>query len=206
MPVNNRWLKFAFWTAGANWLKWREDFEFKGDMAKLPVLVEEERHLVFTNSYGLLRYWKSKKRNELRSYLRKSKTFKLALTKKDGRGVEELREDIKKKYPKRPIGRSYISKLMAFADPASFIAWDRFARKGVVNLTGGPKNGGYASYADYLAAVNTILHGEIGDAIRNVIKKNRVPTQNHRAFELRVLDVYLMVCGGRWSTELGRKV
>jgi hypothetical protein len=200
--VNKEWLEFAFWTAGANWLTWHADFEFAGDVAHLPVLQHHDRYRHFIKSYGLLRGKTYVQRCLLRRKLYKSKAFRIAVIDETGIGIEKLACLLRKQNLVSSVERSFLSKLAAFAKPASFVAWDRFARRGVSTLTGGPKNGDYQTYADYLRGVNRLLNDPLGEDIQCFLKNRKLPTDNRDAFVRRVIDVYLMVQGGRWSTEL----
>ena len=202
MPVNEQWLEFAFWMAGANWLTWRADFEFEDDVARLPVLQRQDRYRVFIKSYSLLRYYTSEERNSLRQRLYDSNDFRTAVAANDGTAIDDLAHRLRAEFPDFDVERSFLSKLAAFAKPTSFIAWDRFARRGVAALANGPTNGNYQTYSAYLMSVNGVLAGQLGQSIQAFINDKRLPTQNREAFVRRVLDVYLMAKGGRWATEL----
>jgi hypothetical protein len=202
MPVNERWLKFAFWSAGANWLKWRADFEFEGNADQLPVLQHQDRYRAFIKDYSLLRYYTGDEREALRTRLSHPPSFQTAVDQPNGQGIDALAQGLREEFPAFDTERSFLSKLAAFARPETFVAWDRFARKGVARQNSGPANGNYQSYADYLRAVRQVLSAELGREIRQFVEQAPCIPAEQECFVLRVLDVYLMILGGRWSTEL----
>ncbi len=119
MAASEQELKFAFWTAAANWVLWRADFEFDGAPENLPVLAYEDRFAVFTHEYGLLRYKRMEKRDTLRLRLHGSDDFRSAVEEQDGSGVDKLAHQLAEEYPGFAIERSLVSKLASFARPAS---------------------------------------------------------------------------------------
>ena len=200
--MNDR-IEFAFWTAGSNWLMWRADFEFPGPHERMPVLADQERFSSFITEYRLLQGQTSERREELRQRLLGAFDFREMTKQDDGNGIDTMAHRLSEEFPGLGVQRSFLSKLAAFARPECFIAWDQFAREGVANLTEGPAHGKYATYSDYLAAINTAWEGEHGHRIRKFVDKKRTPTQQpNDAFSRRVFDVYLMIEGGRWSPPL----
>ncbi len=197
-------LTFALWTAGANWCRWAADFEHKGDCAELPVLAHNERYRAFVSEYSLLRYYTLDEREQLRQKLYRSNAFKNALKPADGNGIDELAIQLTEEYPGFDTERSFISKLAAFARPDTFVAWDRFARIGLSAVTNGPAKGNYRSYSEYLSAANGLQSAELGRKIDKYLDRSSLPTDNRNAFRRRVLDVFLMVRGGRWQHQLRR--
>jgi hypothetical protein len=192
--------------AGSNWLLWKADYEFSGPPEEMPVLVKTDRYRAFVKSYSVLRYLPNDERETLRRRLCGARDFGEMTRRADGGGVDELAQRLNGEYPAFEIQRSFLSKLAAFARPDSFVAWDRFARRGVAALTNGPTSGNYHSYSLYLKAVNSTWEGELGHQVRQFLTDRQIPAmeQDGGAFSRRVLDCYLMICGGRWSTELSR--
>lgn len=202
IPISEQELRFAFWKAGANWLDWLEDFEFKGNLSELPVLARRDRYVRFIREYNLLRYCTGERRESLRLRLHGSDDLPGAMEASDGSGVDELAEKLRLEIPGFGTQRSLISKVAAFARPATFIAWDGFARRGLAVMTSGPADGNYRNYSEYLHAANGVVVGEMGTNIRTFLANNKAPTQALDAFVRRMLDVCLMVRGGRWAGQL----
>lgn len=191
-------LEYAYWTAGANWKQWEDDFEFSGPANQLPVLCSPDRFYSFTKEYSVLRYRKKSERDDLRSWLNQSERFLEALQDPEGQGIECLAEEIRCHFPKFNTERSCISKLASFARPANFVPWDRYARIGTSQLTSGPNEGAYKSYPPYLKSMNKVIHGALGTRVKIFLEDKEIPTHFHEAFVVRVIDVVLMIRGGRW--------
>ena len=90
--------------------------------------------------------------------------------------------------------RSFLSKIAAFARPDVFIAYDSYARKGLVNLRVVEREPD--DYQTYLKAVRK-LSSKIGKDIEKHLEGRSLPTGNGKAHQLRILDVHLMLVGGR---------
>jgi len=206
--ISSEWLQFAYWMAGANWMTWRRDYEFEPldsgiRFSQMPVLANGERYDAFVGNYSLLHGVQGTLRDELRQRLHLNPDFDHAVDAIDGSGIDvlarELRAEFQLKCPRFGFQRSFLSKLAAFARPDVFVAWDEFARKGVARCTGRRRD---ASYAEYLTSVNGIWD-DVKPRILNFLSDKNVPTQRHdTAFPRRVLDVCLMLYGGRWRVEL----
>ena len=81
---------------------------------------------------------------------------------------------------------------------AQFIAWDRFAKKGVNIALGRSATFTFNSYSDYLADVDLLWNGKLGRQIREFVQSHASnQAENLPGFVRRVLDVYLMMLGGR---------
>jgi hypothetical protein len=189
-------LNFAFWTAGANWLCWKNDFEHSGRSSYMPVLANQERYEAFLSEYSALRGVSQNNRAALRTRLYQAQDFDSMIQKKSGLGIDELAESLRANYGLR---LSFISKLAAFAQPETFIAWDIFARGGVAILRERAEGYKYQSYCDYLADVNQVWQEKLRVPIRDFLSDKKIPANAPRkAFQRRMLDVYLMLEGGRW--------
>ena len=88
MPVDENYLKFAIWTAGANWIAWHRDFEAAGGPQELPVLLQKERFILFLNEYKPLRGVTKQLALELGNWLVAFGAFQQILTHPDGSSVE----------------------------------------------------------------------------------------------------------------------
>jgi hypothetical protein len=201
--LNQQWLEFAYWTAGANWMMWKADFEYGDDISNMPVLRSAERFSAFVSKYHL-RLFRTHESVRLALFSNDAEDFVKAITNASGQGIDLLAINLNATYPGLRTQKSLISKLAAFAKPERFIAWDRFARKGAAALAKNPNKGSYQTYEAYLADVNKLLEGKIGIEIREFLSKRRLPSPDclFEAFARRVFDVYLMVQGGRWQAQL----
>ncbi len=95
--------------------------------------------------------------------------------------------------------RTLLSKVVAFLEPQSFNACDRFARYGVNLALGRSRSRPFASYEPYLADVNILLQGDLGALVRDACITH---WDDDRISKMRrVLDVALMRIGGRTSDE-----
>lgn len=94
---------------------------------------------------------------------------------------------------------SLISKVMAFNAPTRFIAYDRYARKGVKMIM--QKNMLPYCYQDYRMAVKAFETSKHREVISNFLGAKHIPCTNKKAFLMRAIDVFLMLRGGRWQTK-----
>jgi hypothetical protein len=92
-----------------------------------------------------------------------------------------------------------LSKVAAFVRPDRFVAWDRYAKKGVNIVLGHRASSPFRAYADYLAAFDEAWKGQAGTQIRDYLTRVGATdaVESEPRFLRRVLDVYLMECGGR---------
>lgn len=203
-------LRNALRISNANWDLWRDDFEFNGDNSRLPVLTQPYRFCCFCRDYSLLRHQSSQVVERVRSELVYSPKFKLMLQDRTGKKLDDLAEELASRVGGIKKERSLLSKLAAFAQPATFIAWDRFARRGAKYIASqitspSPPRGRmrapkgkytpYRTYESYLADVSAILDSDVGEEIGRTTGAD----PRGRAYTLRVLDCYLMTVGNRWA-------
>ena len=102
---------------------------------------------------------------------------------------------------------SALSKVAAFVKPERFVAWDRFAKEGLNIVLGRSASSAFETYSEYLAAFDSVWKGQPGKQIRDYVAKEYAheAVECERRFLRRVLDVYLMTRGGRWSRKRRRK-
>lgn len=200
MPLTVRHLKFALWSAGANWLAWKADFEFGGQPEQLPVLNDEDRFKAFCGEYGVPRAATTDQRQVIRTWLRTPPNFTNAI----GQGAVGI-ADLADVHQEHLGGRqlSFFSKLAAFARPTQFMAYDNSARIGLAKVRNEPEAKYDHRYIEYSAAIDEVWHDNVGREIRAFIGRAPPPVGGNRAaFGKRMLDVYLMLRGGRWPNVL----
>ncbi|MDP1838602.1 MAG: hypothetical protein Q8N31_15915 [Reyranella sp.] len=196
MPPDMQHLNFALWSAGANWLAWRADFDFAGPAEQLPVLVDPGRFKRFVKEYGVLRGVPSAGRENARALLLVPPLFGDALA-AGAEGIDRLATDLS--FDLHGKQTAFFSKLAAFAQPGRFVAYDRFARRGLARATGRPDGSYDGSYRNYSIDIDLSWRGELGKQIRSFLRGRAAPVNSGgNAFGRRVLDAYLMVKGGRW--------
>ena len=92
--------------------------------------------------------------------------------------------------------------MAAFVKPDVFVAWDSFAKKGLNIVRGLSASSSFNTYSDYLKAFDEVWQGQEGKQIRDDVAKGEgldKAVEREYRFLRRVLDVYLMKCGGRPS-------
>jgi hypothetical protein len=188
-------LQKLYFQAGWNWVSWIDDFDCKLKTQNLPVLEGEDRFAKFLGNYSLLRYHDATAKETIRKWLSGNGKLANATEFPDGRGIDKLADDLKKHTHKKRRELSLISKLAAFAKPASFIAYDKYARKGTRIILGKTASGKYDTYVEYLADANLILNGDVGIELKKYASTLPLPTKNTKAFIMRLLDFYLMGVG-----------
>lgn len=193
-------LNTAIWIAGANWMLWRADFEHQGAVTQIPVLIDPQRFGRFRKEYSLLKFRTDEFCEQLRTELCDADEFGQAVVDPTGAELEELASTLSQNYAAANLGmqRSFLSKLAAFANPAIFAPWDRFARLGL-----GFQLNNQMTYPQYLNAVNEFANGPEGTEISGRLDEiDAYPTDNQDGFQRRVMDVYLMIRGGRWADQI----
>lgn len=196
-------MDFEISMAGDNWKRWHEVFEHRGPPSSNPLLTNPGLFEIFVREYSVRRTIRRGKSDELRRRLSASGASLLALV-SDGSGREL---DDQEKLLRREYGtllgvrsiRSALSKIVAFLAPDTFVAWDQYARRGTNIALKRSGSTGFDGYAAYLADINTLLRGPLGDQIRAACIGS-YPTEyaaEHNRFHRRVLDVHLMRIGGR---------
>ncbi len=200
-----RVMAFCIARAAANWILWEADFTARFGQVPLPVLRRSERFDAFCRDYRPLRKVKTEVRQQMRRFLDGSSEFACALEDCTGRGIETLAINLQRDFGLHGTPRSFVSKLAAFALPERFVAWDRFAKLGArrARAKKAVQSANYTSYPDYLEDVEALWGGCLGERVSGFIAEHpSLRTPGGEAFGRRVLDVYLMASGGRWSVEL----
>ncbi len=196
MPLSMQHLNFALWSAGANWLAWRADFDFAGAAEQLPVLVDPRRFKRFVKEYGVLRGVPSAGRESARTLLLVPPLFRDALAAGAG-GIDSLATALS--FDLHGKQTAFFSKLAAFAQPRRFVAYDKFARLGLARAMGKPDGSYDGSYRNYSVDIDLSWRGELGKQIRAFLRGRATPMSGGgSAFGRRVLDACLMLKGGRW--------
>jgi hypothetical protein len=194
--------------AKRNWEDWISVFEHAGAAEENPLLAFPGVFNKFLAEYSVHRTIRAGTSNEFRKALSSGGTrLAYKLSDSSGKAIDEMEEMLRCDFGTqggRRGMRSVISKIAAFLAPANFIAWDKFARKGIIVLRGRRATHAYQTYAEYLDDVNHVLNYEMKDALISACKGN-YPTQyssENNRFQRRVLDVYLMRVGGRWKESV----
>ncbi|MGA8612839.1 MAG: hypothetical protein WB760_14305 [Xanthobacteraceae bacterium] len=196
--------QFLVKKATENWLDWKNVYEHSGVPRDNPLLVDDTKFESFLIIYSVGRTIRSGTSEQLRNLLC-SPQFQLTTLLDDTTGskIDEqnsiLRAQFGTHQGQRGL-RSALSKIAAFLAPHAFNAWDTQARKGLKRTL---QRRSPRTYAEYLAGVNELLAGELGERVRDACIDN-YPTQyakDRDRFHRRVLDRYLMDRGGRPRRE-----
>lgn len=204
--INRLHFELAFNIASSNWLLWQDVWAYKGQQVKDSPIFQRERFLKFSSEYSVLRYVKTDTRYDICRYIRDNYGPHRLIESVDGLGVEELTSNIFDKFG-GDRHHSFSSKIAAFLNPTVFLASDRFSRAGarkyLIDRMGYNHNAEhYGNYVNYLNACNEIWNREqAGFAARLATLEGwqQIDTTN-LAFQRRMLDVLLMMNGGRWLT------
>ncbi len=183
-------LEVAAFIAAQNWEHWQDCFN--ACPKELPIYKCPERFKEFVRGYGLLRGESREKQRELQSWMPKNDRVRRLTDREDGSGVESLLDEMKDCGFNRH--RSFLSKIAAFSRPDVFIAYDSYARKGLVKLGAAKKEP--QDYVKYLKKVRKLQCAILQDIERHLENRD-LPPGNCKAFQLRVLDVHLMMSGER---------
>lgn len=156
--------------ARRNWDKWRDVFEHGMPVTTNPLLADPLRFTRFCGEYRVSRTIRGGTQNDLRLEL-KSARFSRAIADDTGRLLDKLEANLRPRFGAHDPARrltSVLSKVAAFARPERFVAWDRYAKRGLNVVRGRGESVPYASYADYLAEFDQAWNGEPGRLIRKV--------------------------------------
>lgn len=192
-------------TARDNWNCWKRVFEHSGPLGENPLLAEPELFAHFLWEYSVNRTIRSGKHDELRQILAKSEW---AFQDDNGKGIDKLEKQLRPEfgtardepYEGRNQIISALSKVAAFLRPERFVAYDRYAKRGLNDVLERGASCKFNGYAEYLTMFDGAWHGETGHKIREYLKKRaKCKLVKELRFQRRVLDVYLMRRGGRWG-------
>lgn len=187
--------------AAQNWRNWKVVFEHGGTPDKNPLLLDASLFKRFLREYSVQRTIRAGCSDKLRQLLC-SQDFPLnaLLSDETGRILDRKETALKQQYGSKGQSLiSAISKVAAFLAPHTFVAWDKYARRGVNLSLRRARSNIFRSYAEYLEDINRLMRSEIGEQV-SVICAGKYPTAYSSElgrFHRRVLDVYLMRIGGR---------
>jgi hypothetical protein len=201
LALSKSQLQKLYFKAGANWVD-RIDVFGRGPV-KLEhvVLADKKRFAKFLKVYSLLRYHKPDERELVRKWLSTKGSLAEATKSLTGEGIDKLADQLKQA-TNQHRELSLISKLAAFANPTSFIAYDQYAQKGArIILRKKPPSVKYTKYVEYLTDVNLIRRSDIGIQIKLYVKTLPLPTRNRKAFAMRMLDFHLMEGGKKANKD-----
>jgi hypothetical protein len=202
--------ELAIHFASLNWIMWQDVWEHDGPAFDSPIFdpgienVDDSRFLEFVSEYSVLRYFTIDERQSIRGFVRSQDRIDVLVGNPDGSGIPALADAIFDEFgPDRQ--ESFASKLAAFLNPEVFVASDRFSRRGVYNYInhygdGGVTHAALDCYQTYLEYVNHIWAAEwpaIELGLANIQGLAEVDHGNI-GFQRRILDVLLMLNGGRW--------
>jgi hypothetical protein len=189
--------------AAENWRDWSDVFGHIGPAMDNPILTSRVHFGCFLWEYNVGRTIKSADARRLQRALREDESFQAAVMNDDEeRLADAVRRHSMNFSAKRSDGglRSLLSKVAAFCNPGAFIAWDRFARRGLSRLIHGKDSRFESSLPDYQRAARSAAAGDTiladGSAEKIVAKANEVGAPIP-AFRLRVLDAAAMEVGRR---------
>jgi hypothetical protein len=180
-----------------NWRDWRPEFEHGGH----PLLAEPgTRFGTFCREYSVGRTIRAGTRCDFRRRL--VAQLEAAIGDDTGHALDALEDDLRPDFGTHG-GKSrlvsVLSKVAAFARPERFVAWDRYAKKGLNSVLGRPPSARFHTYAEYLAAFDCAWNGQPGQRIRDYLMRHgtQEAIEKEPRFQRRILDVCLMRLGGR---------
>ena len=188
--------------ARQNWSDWRDVFEHVGPVRTNPLLADADRFKHFCKEYSVQRTIRHGTHNDFRLELAESPDFFAAIHDDSGQSLDKLEGALRTRFGThdgRNSVRSALSKVAAFTRPERFVAWDRYAKAGANIALGRVASSRFDTYAQYLAAFDDVWNGRIGHQIREYVSIDGVQSEveSEERFLRRVLDMYLMRCGGR---------
>ncbi len=204
--VSEKQLRHCVEVARANWRDWQDVFEHKSAVDTNPLLSDHVRFSKFCKEYSVGRTIRHGKRDEFRLELVKS--IQDVVRDETGQALDRYEEKLRPRFGVHRGTRrmvSVLSKVPAFISPGHFLAWDRFAKKGVNIALGRARNHAIRTYAEYLEAFDRVFRGQRGRQIRAFVVRHRRSGENATCFGRRVLDMWLMTFGGR-EMKVGRSV
>jgi hypothetical protein len=195
--------EFEISVAKANWLRWQAIFEHAGTARDNPLLAQSDLFEQFVKEYSVRRTIRRGTRETLRlKLIRPDYDLEGMIIDCSGRALDvhetALRKDFGTKLGWRSM-RSAVSKVAAFLAPGTFVAWDKYARQGLNQYLGRARSSKFDTYTSYLAELNSLSSSSLGDDIRQACRGN-YPSEfaaSGERFHRRVLDVHLMLKGGR---------
>jgi hypothetical protein len=199
--VNDSVIVESIQIAQGNWNKWRTVFEH-GSLSGNPLLINPDLFAAFLGEYSVNRTIRAGAHEQFRQALAaESGQFPEAIRDDAGQGIDKLEEYLRPSFGTHDGKNrlvSALSKVAAFVRPERFVAWDRYAKRGVNVVLGLSASAPFNAYADYLATFDKAWNGQPGQGIRDYVARNAARgIDSQPRFLRRVLDVYLMKRGGR---------
>lgn len=189
------------------WQHRKQEFEHDGPVSTNPIF-RPDRFNSFCADWGVGRTIRKGTHEEFRCLLRDSDEFRDALEDRSGNKLASLEKSLRPKFGAERItaasGKKVISSLISalskvatFVRPETFVAWDKWARRGLNAVLGYRTGREFDTYADYLADFETVWTGDVGQRVRELTNQAAMnPTEREPRFQRRVLDLYLMTKGG----------
>lgn len=192
----------ALRVAQKNWHDYHDVFEHGDEIATNPLLANSDRFAHFLMEYRVSRTIRQGTHDKFRGALKDSPQFEEAIHDDTGHLLDKLESELRRDFgtsepPRRMI--SVLSKVAAFVRPERFVAWDRYAKKGLNIVLGRRVSSPFKAYSDYLVAFEEAWNGHAGQQIRDYLTGVGAndAVESEPRFLRRVLDVHLMKCGGR---------
>jgi hypothetical protein len=188
--------------ARKNWDDWKCVFEHTGALQDNPLLANPDLFREFLRRYYVGRTIRKANHEAFRLKLSKSKYLVKVIADDSGKQLDHFETRLRAQYGTHQ-GRnritSVLSKVAAFLRPECFVAWDRYAKKGLKVVRKAGQSSNFDTYSEYLKAFKETYEGPTGQAINTYINNMAVKRacENEPRFQWRVLDAYLMICGGR---------
>jgi len=198
--VEDSLIRNAIQIARKNWNDWQDVFEHGIPIDTSPLLADQKRFASFCKGYSVSRTIRRGTQNQLRLALR-GRDFVEVLRDDTGGKFDKFEKEMRVRFG-TGNGRgivSALSKVAAFIKPERFVAWDSYAKRGANIVQGRGVSSQFRAYADYLADFDSIWNGPTGQQIRDYVAAHSAEQalETEPRFLRRVLDVCLMICGGR---------
>ncbi|MDR3505139.1 MAG: hypothetical protein P4L52_02740 [Acidocella sp.] len=201
-------------------MMWAQDYTYAGPASGMPLLLTagmpathpkhptpittgQLRFLAFATSYGVLRGHNISARLHAQGAISSAPNLQAAFTNLTGAGIDTLAASLRTSDGTLNVQLSLLTKLVTFYDPARFNPCDSFSMRGLAAWC--PTYTPRGTYQDFCTEVNNVLAGPLGTAIQTYLVVNAVclpKTTTTVAFQRRMLDIYLMLEGGRWKPPL----
>jgi hypothetical protein len=148
-------------------------FEYNKGVPTNPLLANPKKFDTFCAEYSVGRTIRKGTRHSFRLELSTSRQFSNAIQDGTGRSLDKLEVRLRKRFDTHEGTRcmiSVLSKVAAFVRPERFVAWDRYAKKGLNIVLGRSASAPFYSYAEYLAAFDAAWDGGLGQEIKRCLR------------------------------------
>jgi hypothetical protein len=155
------------------WHDWKDAFEHSGSISTNPILADPVRFNRFCWKWRVGRTIRKGTHPEFRRLLLHSQKFEEAIRDDSGHLLVELEKNLRPEFGARKRNGvcsivSMLSKVAAFVRPDRFVAWDRFAKRGLNMVLGRSVNARFDTYGEYLAGFERVWEGPHGERIREM--------------------------------------